>query len=163
MTQDELNKNNITETPGVGEDNAQYIEAINQLKMSTVEKSKYDKLKEENQQLLNSIVNGNTHVETKPRATIDELREKLYVTGTKNNLEYVEKTLELRDALMESGERDPFLPRGHQYVPSEEDYVMAERTAEVLRDCVEYADGDSLVFTNELNRRMVDVAPRRRV
>lgn len=162
MTQEELKKDNITETPGVGEDNAQYIEAINQLKASTVDKTRYDKLKEENQRLLNSIVNGNTHIENKPKATIDELREELYVTGTKNNLEYVEKTLELRDALMESGERDPFLPRGHQYIPSEEDYAMAEKTASILKECVEYAEGDSLVFTNELNRRMVDVASRRR-
>ena len=45
---------------------------------------------------------------------------------------------------------------------SRSDYEAAERVATVVRECIEYAKGDSAVFTNELQRRTVDTAiPRR--
>ena len=43
-------------------------------------------------------------------------------------------------------------------VPTTEDIECANRVAEVVKECIEYADGDSQLFTNELNRRTVDVA-----
>ena len=80
-----------------------------------------------------------------------------------SNLEYWENALNLRQALIDSGENDPFLPYGHKIVPTTEDVECANRVAEVVKECIEYANGDSQLFTNELNRRTVDVAlPRKK-
>lgn len=74
-----------------------------------------------------------------------------------SNLQYIERTLALREALIAEGKPDPFLPVGSQIMPTEEDIAAANRVATVLKECVEYAQGDSSVFTNELQRRLVDV------
>ena len=42
-------------------------------------------------------------------------------------------------------------------MPTDDDVKTAEKVAQVLQECVDYAEGDSAVFTNELQRRMVDV------
>ena len=94
---------------------------------------------------------------------IKELREDLY-EGKKHlsNLEYWEKTLALREALMAQGETDPFVPVGEKIVAENSDYEAAERVAQVVKECIEYAKGDAAVFTNELQRRTIDTPlPRR--
>jgi len=142
------------------EDTAEdYIQAINELKAKSVDRSKYDELRAENKRLLESIVNGQEidlpKEEEKPN--IDELRNKLFNTDGLSNLEYVENMLTLRKALMDNGEVDPFVPVGQQITASTEDYRTAENVATILQECVDYAQGDSLVFTNELSRRTQDV------
>ena len=62
---------------------------------------------------------------------------------------------------MARGETDPFLPVGKRIVPEQSDIEAANRVAEHLRECIEIANGDSAVFTNELQRRMIDTLPRR--
>lgn len=135
-----------------------YIATINQLKQNSVERSKYDQLRAENKRLLDSIVNGQSVEIAQPKVKkdINVLRNELF-NGENTNLSYITKTLELRDALMENGEMDPFLPSGNQIAPTDEDVKTANKVAEVLKECVEYAEGDNSVFTNELQRRMIDV------
>lgn len=143
------------------EKNQDYIEAINKLKASTVDKEEYERLRADNKKLLDSIVNGSTaEVEPKAPALRDpqEIRKELFNTSSSlSNLEFAEKTLELRSVLMAKGEMDPFLPYGNQILPTDEDIVSATRVADVLKECVDYAKGDNSVFTNELQRRTVDV------
>ena len=50
--------NNVSEQTNVADNSSNYIEAIKEMKANTVDKQAYLKLKEENKQLLNSIVNG---------------------------------------------------------------------------------------------------------
>ena len=45
-------------------------------------------------------------------------------------------------------------------MPTDDDIKTAEKVANVLQECVDYAEGDSAVFTNELQRRLVDVKVR---
>lgn len=148
----------ITE-PIEGENgNEQYIAAIEELKKNTVSKEAYEKLRGENQKLLNSLVNGekiDLPEETKP--DIAALRADLYGGKELSNLEYVEKTLALRDALIESGERDPFLPTGDRVTVTAEQVDAANRVAECLKSCVDFAEGDSGIFTAEVQRRTKDV------
>lgn len=59
--------------------------------------------------------------------------------------------------MISEGKPDPFLPVGKQILPTDEDIACAEKVASVLKECVNYAEGDSAVFTNELQRRLVDV------
>ena len=144
---------------------AMYLEQIKNLKANSVSKEAYDKILNENRNLLQTIVEGNsqpvsaeTNVTKRP---IKEIREDLF-KGQNNNLQFIEKSLELRDRIMESGGVDPFLPVGHNIVPTDEDIAAANRVAQVFSECVEYAQGDSEVFTNELQRRTIDTGIRRR-
>lgn len=135
-----------------------YLAAINELKQNSVNREDYDKLKAENKKLLDSIVNGTDaglehHVEKK---SIEELRA-AYLKEDQSNLEYITNALALREALMAEGKPDPFLPIGEQILPTDEDVAKAANVASVLQECVDYAEGDSNVFTNELQRRLVDV------
>ena len=148
----------------VVEDNTNdYIEQIKKLKESSVSRDDYDKLKADNKKLIDALANG-TQLEGKVEPKIDaveninELRKKLFGKGSNlNNLEYCDTALQLREALIENGERDPFLPFGHNVVATDSDYETANRVATVMKECIEYADGDSDIFTNELQRRSVDV------
>ena len=147
----------------VVEDNTNdYIAQIKNLKENSVSKDDYNKLKADNKKLIDALANG-TQVDavgSKVSAVenINELRKKLFSKGSNlNNLEYCKTAVELRDALIENGERDPFLPFGHNVVATDSDHETAERVANVMRECIEYADGDSDIFTNELQRRTVDV------
>ena len=144
-----------------------YAQTIKDLKANTVSRKDYEKLEEQNKQLLDAIINGNGDPDDKDKAevlpSIKELREDLY-GGKKHlsNLEYWEKTLALREALMAQGETDPFVPAGKRITAENSDFEAAERVATVVKECIEYAKGDSAIFTSELQRRTIDaVLPRR--
>lgn len=149
---------------GTVEDNTQdYLAAIKELKQNSVDRSEYDKLRAENKKLIDAVVNGQPGqeepvVSKHSKEQIDDLRNDLFNSPRElNNLEYVTKAMELREALIENGEPDPFLPVGKQISPTRDDLEGAEKVAQVYRECIEYADGDSEVFTNELMRRTRDV------
>ena len=149
----------------VVEDNTNdYIEQIKRLKESSVSKDDYNKLKADNKKLIDALANGSqleSVVDSKVSSVekINELRSKLFSKGSNlNNLEYCKTAVELRDALIENGERDSFLPFGHNVVATESDHETAERVATIMKECIDYADGDSDIFTNELQRRTVDIS-----
>ena len=134
-----------------------YLAAINELKQNSVNREDYNKLKAENKKLLDSIVNGTpVEVQSPQRKSIEELRA-AYLKEDQTNLEYISNALKLREALIAEGKPDPFLPIGEQILPTDEDIAAANKVASVLQECVDYAEGDSAVFTNELQRRLVDV------
>ena len=153
-----------TSVTGTVEDNTQdYLAAIKELKEKSVDRSEYDKLRAENKKLIDAVVNGQSGQEepvfTKhSKEQIDDLRNELFNSPRElNNLEYITKAMELREALMENGEPDPFLPVGKQISPTRDDLEGAEKVAQVYKECIDYAEGDSEVFTNELMRRTRDV------
>jgi len=85
---------------------------------------------------------------------IQKLRVELFADDKEHsNLEYVTKALELREAILKKEGRDIFVGRGSNFEPTQEDYYRAENTAEIFKECVEYAQGDSEAFTTELMRR----------
>ncbi len=138
-------------------DNTDYITAIKELKENSVDRSKYEQLRAENKKLLDSIVNGTpVEVKVEDKKSIEELRA-AYLKEDQSNLEYITNALALREAIMAEGKPDPFLPIGEQIMPTDSDIATAQKVANVLQECVEYAEGDSAVFTNELQRRLVDV------
>ena len=153
------------ETVAVVEDNTNdYIDQIKKLKENSVSKDDYDKLRADNKRLIDALANG-TQLEGKVDTKIDaveninNLRKKLFSKGSNlSNLEYCDTALQLRDALIEKGERDPFLPFGHNVIATESDIETANRVATVMKECIDYADGDSNIFTNEMQRRTVDIS-----
>lgn len=146
------------ENAEVSTDDTKYIEAMKELKKNSVSKDKYSKLEEENKRLLDIVVNGGELTTVKPedKKNVEELRKELFNGKELNNLEYCKKALELRDAILEDGGTDPFLPQGHEYRIQQSDVDTANKVADIMRECIDYANGDSQVFTNELMRRTKD-------
>lgn len=143
--------------------NAAYLDAIKDLKSNSVPRSEYEALKADNKRLLDAYVNGQ-RVETpekEEKADIGQLRSNLFKEDV-NNLEYWTNALKLREALIAKGEPDPFLPIGKKITPTNEDIEAADRVASVVKECIDYAEGDSAVFTNELQRRTIDTAPQKK-
>ena len=159
-----MNENEKDLTTEETEEN-DYIQAINELKANTVDKSQYEKLKAENKKLLDSLVSGQTPDIAKPveKPDINELRKKLFNTDNNlSNLEYVNNMMKLRNVLIENGERDPFLPIGEKVEITADTVQKAEDVANVLQDCVDFAEGDSGIFTAQLQRIMKDNGPIKR-
>lgn len=137
-----------------------YVEAINQLKQNTVSKESYAKLRTENKRLMEALINGE-QIEAEKSTPVDlkALREKLFDPNAQlSNLEYVESALKLRSELIENGERDPFLPIGSHVRETAEMYERAQNVADVLQECVDLAQGDSGIFTAQLQRKIKDPA-----
>lgn len=143
---------------------AEYIEAIKQLKATTVSKEDYDALQAEKKQLLESLLNGETHTSEQTPETPDyeaikqETRTKLFSEGSElTNLEYCKNALKLREAVLKTDGVDIFVGSGHQLSPTQEDYDKAQRVAEVMAECIEAAEGNSEIFTAQLMTRTNDV------
>ena len=142
-----------------------YIAEIQKLKANTVSIDDYNRLKNDNKKLITALASGEgvATAAPEPEKNINELRNKLLKKGSNlNNLEYVQAAVELREALIAQGQRDPFLPYGEGVLPTAEDVECANRVSSVFKECIEYADGDPDIFTSELQRRTVDAGPIRR-
>lgn len=144
---------------GEAVDNTDYIAAIKELKEKSVDRQKYDQVVAEKKALLDALVNGEEiQAPNTTRKSNDEIRKELLVQNSGlSNLDYAKLALELRENLISEGKPDPFVPIGRQYTPTDEDITCANKVATVIQECIDYAEGDNAVFTNELQRRMVDV------
>ena len=143
------------------EGNENYIKTIREMKKNMVDRSEFDKLQKENTALLQALADGGqidlAEEEEEAAPDVKELRNKLFsMDEDLTNMEYVETALKLRKALMDSGEADPFLPIGSSREVSnrelESEQEAADRVAEGLQHCLDYAEGDSSIFTSELSR-----------
>lgn len=139
------------------------IEALKEIKKNSVPRSEYDRVVAERNKIFNAYANGEREEKPaeEPPVDVDALRQSIF-NGELNNLEYAENALKLRTELLKRGERDPFLPYGKDVYPTAEDEAEAQTVADALQSCIEVAQGDSAIFTNELQRIMVNTAPQRR-
>ena len=156
----EEEKKAVSGTESQIDTNQDYISALNEMKKNTVSKEAYDKLREDNKKLLDTIVSGQSleQTEVKQEVDVDALRKELFGKSRRDlsNLEYVDKALQLRKALMEKGEQDPFVMKaGRTSSPEAEDFKKGERVASFLQECVDIADGNDSVFDNEFQRRLI--------
>ena len=135
-----------------------YVEVIQQLKANTVDKKAYEKVVRDNQMLTQALVENKQLSSTneEPKLSEDELKKKL-CSGKLNNLEYIQTSLQLRDCVIKRGARDPFLANKIDALPTEAEMKRAQEIADIYQECIDYADGDSQVFTNELMRRTVEL------
>lgn len=161
-----INQTNVSGevSPVLADENVDYVAAIQELQENTVSKDAYNKLRSENKKLLDALVSGQ-QIDTPPvqKPDVKELRKKLFnKDGNLSNLEYVDTALKLRQALIDSGEQDPFLPYGDRVKITAEMHRQAEDVAKGLQECVDFADGDSGIFTAQLQRITKDVLPMRR-
>ena len=151
---DEVKDKTVETGKQVEDSTPDYLEALQTLKQNSVDRSKYEELKAENKKLIDAVVNGQSEdVQSSPKyRDVSEIREELF-NHEHSNLEYVKLALELRETLISKGEPDPFLPIGNQIAPTADDEAKAEKVAEIYKACIDYAQGDSKLFTQELMRR----------
>ena len=142
------------------DNNQMYLDEIQNLKANSVSKDEYAKLQEDNKRLLKSLVNGTAVADgqgSPEKVDLNALRKDLFMNENLSNLEYWQNALKLRQELIDSGRPDPFLPQGVNINPTSEDREAANRVADVMQECIDYADGDSQLFTAELMRRTNDI------
>lgn len=152
------NKDLEVRNEAVEMDNSDYIEAIKTLKETTVDKGTYDALRSENKKLLQALVNGE-EIEPQNKVLsedINELRHDILHNESLTNLEYWDKVLKLRSALLKRGDEDPFVPQGQKVNATAADYATAEKVATIMQEMVDNAEGDPNVFLNEYQRRVKD-------
>lgn len=143
----------VNETPETN-----YIEIIQNLKNNTVSKAEYEKAMKDNRMLAEALATTPVQATAEEVVTLptDEevqgLRDKLFNTPHMSNLEYMKTTLQLRDALLARGERDPFLPNNNGYIDNDVDAAKVEAMAKGLQQIVEYCGNDSKLFDSELKR-----------
>lgn len=154
-----MDENKELDQKEASDNNQMYLDEIQNLKANSVSKDEYAKLQEDNKRLLKSLVNGTPAPDgqgSPEKVDINALRKDLFMNENLSNLEYAQNALKLRQELIDSGQPDPFLPQGVNINPTSEDREAANRVAEVMQECIDYADGDSQVFTAELMRRTND-------
>lgn len=141
------------------------LEQFNKLKDTMVPKEKFDQVSNRNKQLSEAIANNMQEQEEarkqeEPKPDVSQLRAELY--GDKRsdmtNLDYIRKSLELRDAVIESGGRDPFLPTGGNDKDSLEAHNTANKVANGLKQLVEQANGDPVAFNALYQANVEEVA-----
>ena len=139
------------------------IEALREIKKNSVPRSEYDRVVAERNKIFAAYANGEREEQPEKQTPVDvDALRKDILSGELLNLEYAEKVIALRNELIAQGQRDPFLPYGKDVYPTMEDEAEAQAVADALEDCIEAANGDSAIFTNELQRIMVNTAPQRR-
>lgn len=142
-----------------------YLAQLTEIRQTMIDRAEYDRIRADNKRLISALANGETVAGAPASAAdnaerINDLRKKLFNKDAQmSNLEYAETALQLRDLIIDNGGADIFLPRGHEVLATNADVEAASRVADVLRYCVEYADGNSDIFTDELQRRMIDSKP----
>ena len=122
-----------------------------------VPKEEYDRVLKRNKDLSQALANNQMiKEEQKDTDTIESLREELYSDKRKEmtNLEAVEKTLKLRQKVIDSGKTDPFISSDTSTI-TEEEVRTAERVAAGLQSMVDEADGNAAYF-NALMKSQVD-------
>lgn len=144
-------------------DMQKYLDKIDELKKSSISKEQYEKdverLRVENKQLLDTLTKGGA-----PNAPHDyekekeELRAALFNRDKPlSNRDFIDKSLKLRKAIIESEGYDPFVPqtidgRGEP-LPSNIEQIAAN-TAAGLEELVEASDGDDAVFRGQYESRV---------
>lgn len=147
----------VTNETQVEDTQQMYLDEINNLKANSVSKEEYNKLLNENRNLLKSIVEGKTQdttVEEQPSRDIKDILNDFNDDST--NLDHIKAVLELHDKRLEQGYND-FVPMGHNISPTDEDIEDAQNVYDFLQDLVKTADGNADVFNNEYQRRVKDI------
>lgn len=144
-------------------DGVDYIKAINEMKQNSVSKEQYNKLQSENKKLLDALVSNKQLdiAEEKPKISVADAKKE-FVQVCENGctqLEFFEKALALRTAVLDAGGPDPFLPTGSKVQPSYDQIERQNIIHEGLQEMIDFAEGDPGIFNAEYQRRVIDTMP----
>lgn len=154
------NENKVATPENATDTTAQdYINAIKELKETTVSKELYDKKVQENKQLLDTLVQGGSispeTAEEAKKTSADYAKE---LAKPHTNLEYAKISLKHREACIQEGHPDPYMPSGMNFRDGRpEDAGDAEAVAEMLQSCIDDCDDNPDVFLSLYQARTVDL------
>lgn len=142
-------------------DNLDYIDVIQDYKENYVPKSTLEAKDKEIDKLKKALFEGESYttVETSRRPSSEISAEIFSDDENLSNLDAAKLFLELRDSLLAEGKADGFTGFGIKFIGDESDPASAEKAAAALQSCIDYADGDSALFSQELQRIMTDTVP----
>ena len=136
--------------------NSQYINTINNLntkiKTEMVSKDSYNQLKKENQQLLNSLINGDTNSDGhRPKNDFDRKKAERNLTkrGT-SNLDFWKSTIAICEDEISKGNEDPMVPHSRSYEPTQSDFEFTENLRETIKQAIKDSEDDPLRFNSIL-------------
>lgn len=136
-------------------DNADYIDALKELKANSVDKDKYEALKSENKRLLEAIVNGDD-IEIEKKEDLKSAYE--YCKNYQENkfstdLDYWTNIVNLRKATIAEHGNDPCVTGsygldkdGNHVEPSYGEPEAVEEQFKIIEDLIEQADGNPATF-----------------
>lgn len=137
-----------------GKSEIDLLKEIEELKAKSVSIEEYEKLKQEKNQIIKEVLNGEKSSIEEEKAAKKTLKD--YVKDLQNdeltNLNYIDTALKARQACIEERGFDPFAGRKG----SKEDVAKAAEVAETLQKCVDEAEGSPLKFQALLQDSMVD-------
>lgn len=151
----------INQEQGMEQD---YLAQIQEMKKNSVSREAYDKMRDENKRLLDAIVNGTDlkqeQAEAPKMRTPDEVYLDFIVSDKpRSNVERAKLWIEYRESCKAAGEPDPYVSNGTKVKPTAAEIESVDRTQAALEHCIEYSGGNDAIFTNELNRILVDTNP----
>lgn len=161
--ENEGGQSKVTEPKPEEQSTVELAKAYKELKENSVPKEEFNKLQKEMSEVVATVINGGggsgngqaTPTE-KEKVDLQALRQEIY--GPKgrdlNNLQVIEKTLKLRQAVIDQEGYDPFVTSGPTVKPTENEKERAELVAQVLQECVDECGGDSGVFTAKLQSKL---------
>lgn len=142
-----------------------YVEELKNIKENMISRDTYNQVVKErddlSKALADNVLNGGTFTEEKSdsKEIIDDKalsKELLMENNGIPNLEAAEKMLKLRKAQIEKYGVDPFMPLDMTGKNANESKETAEKFAAALEHCIEIAQGNSDIFTRELDRITID-------
>lgn len=126
-----------------------YIDELNKVKSTMVDKNKYDNLVAENKKLANALANGiSIEPEIKESVDIEALEKDLHKRQP-NDLVFFTKALKLRDARLALNENDDIFVSPADDV-DESDYIAAQNFADAIKEAIDDSNGDPRVFEAKL-------------
>lgn len=133
------------------------VAMLGKFRNETVPKQVHDKLASDYNKLVRAVASGEVGnyqptEQTAPIPTMKDLREAVQ-RHDQTNLEYWSNQLALREALVSSGKRDPWVSRkqinGYQVTQKD-----AEEQAETIAEIIELSDGDDAMFDALMNQAL---------
>ena len=135
-----------------------YLDQIQEMKRTHVSREQYDKIRDENKMLLDTIVQGrsleNSSTEEPAKRSIEEIANHIYGPGhekLKDN-ELISDLFELRNRIKEEHGIDIAIPNGQKYQFDVNDLAAADRVEEGFKHCLEVSEGDNKIFMREAVR-----------
>ena len=150
------------------------LEAFNELRRNTVSKETYEKLREQNQKLISSIVNGenDTFIQEEnnnqpPKRTpeeikksIDDITSKLFSEDNNmTNLDNAKAIIQYHDDMLELYGVDVFANSGDKYMASQNDKTSPENTYKYLKECVDASQDDPTAFNVAFQAGLRQILP----
>lgn len=134
--------------------------ALKEVRENSIPKSKYEEAQRTIEELTKAVIDGsgsNIQSNEEPKEIpLKELAKDLLEDGI-GNLEYSERALKYRDAYIKKFDKDPFAPNHAEM--TEYDSARAEAVAEVMRECIDEANGSESVFTALFTERIKEDSP----